>query len=259
MEREPAAGEERLYRFERKTALPMLVLSVVFLPVLVVPMLFDLNLFWAGVFSNLDHFIWFCFLLEYLSRFGLARDRVHFIASNLIDLAVVALPLLRPLRSVSSLRGIRLLQASRVFATGLQVGRLSDRLFTSLSVVALSFVVASFVLTGAALVYEVERYAPNSRIHSAGDALWWAVATVSTVGYGDIYPVTTEGRIIAGCLMFIGICTSGLIAAAFASIFIKDRNEEEFDPKLAALARRLDEIDRLLIRLEETIERHDAL
>lgn len=258
MEREIPDGAERLNQFERRMDLPMLLLSIIFLPVLVLPMLLELNPFWAKVFSDLDYLIWFCFVLEYLARLFLARDRPRFISSNLIDLAVVAIPLIRPLRIMSGLRAIRLLQASRVFVSGLQVGRLSDRLFSSLSVVALSFVVASFVLTAAALVYDVERYAVHSRIHSAGDALWWAVATVSTVGYGDLYPVTTEGRIVAGCLMFIGVCTSGLIAAAFAAIFIKDRNEEEFDPKLAALAHRLDKIDRLLLRLEATIERHEG-
>jgi len=257
MKLETGDPEERLHRFEHQTAMPMLVLSVLFVPVLIVPMLYDLDPAKSYIFTNLDHLIWLCFLIEYVTRFSLARDRIHFVARNLADLAIVAIPLLRPMRVVSSLRVLRLLQASRVVLAGIRGGKLGDTMVNRHSVAAMSFVITSMIITGAAMVYDVERTAPGSRIHSVGDAFWWAIATVSTVGYGDLYPVTTEGRVIAGCLMFLGICTSALIAAAFASIFIKDRNEEEFDPKLEELAHRLDKIDNLLIRLESTVESHE--
>ena len=57
----------------------------------------------------------------------------------------------------------------------------------------------------------VESSAPGSKIHSIGDAFWWAIVTVTTLGYGDIYPVTLEGRIIAAALMFVGIAILGIL------------------------------------------------
>lgn len=249
--------EYRLHKIEHRTALPMLVLSICFVPVLVIPLLYDLNPIQDSIVDLVDHLLWSCFAVEYFIRFLVARDRVRFIAHNLVDLAIVALPLLRPVRVVSNLRTFRLLQASRLIAAGFRGRKLGDSIVNHTSVAATAFVIASLTTTAAAMVYNVERYAPGSHIRTVGDAFWWAVVTLSTVGYGDYYPVTTEGRVIACCLMLIGIGTSALIAAAFASVFIRDRNEEEFDPKLEALAHRLDRIDGLLLRLESTVEAHE--
>ena len=257
MREEPADPEYRLHQVEHRTAIPMLILSICFVPVLVIPMLCDLNAVQAEIVKNIDHLLWSCFALEYVTRLAVARDRVHFVASNLIDLAIVALPLMRPMRVVTNLRTLRLLQASRIVAAGFRGRKLGDSIVNRHSVIATAFVIISLTVTAAAMVYNAERYAPGSHITTVGDAFWWAIVTLSTVGYGDFYPVTTEGRIVAGFLMIIGVGTGALIAAAFAAIFIKDRNEEEFDPKLEALAHRLDLIDTLLVRLEATIESHE--
>ncbi len=254
MNTEQPDPEIRLRRFEHSTIVPMLVLSVLFVPVLVIPLLCDLTPWQDHVFQVVDSLIWLCFLTEYATRLVLARDRVHFMATNLVDLAIIALPLIRV---VTSIRMVRILQASRIVFAGLRGRKLGDDMVSHHSVAAMAFVIVSLSVSAAALVYDVERHAPGSRIHTVGDAFWWAIVTVSTVGYGDFYPVTTAGRVIAGCLMFVGVCTSALIAAAFAAIFIKDKNEEEFDPKLAALAERLDRIDGLLLRLELTVESHE--
>ena len=67
-------------------------------------------------------------------------------------------------------------------------------------------VFASMAITiGAVCEYMVESSAQATRIHKLGDAFWWAIVTVSTAGYGDIYPVTFEGRIVTAVLMFVGI------------------------------------------------------
>ncbi len=232
----------------------MLVLSILFVPILVLPLLENLTVQQTSWLEIADNVLWACFAAEYFTRLRLARDRVHFVATNLIDLAVVALPLLRPLRVVTNLR---LLQASRIVIAGFRGGKLGDKMVNGHSVTATAFVLMSLTTTAAALVYHAERFAPDSKIHTVGDAFWWAVVTVSTVGYGDYYPITTEGRVIAAVLMFVGVSTSALIAAAFASMFIKDQNEEEFDPKLEALATRLDQIDVLLIRLEGMVAEHE--
>jgi voltage-gated potassium channel len=85
-------------------------------------------------------------------------------------------------------------------------------------------VVASMAITvGAACVYMVESSAPGTKIHSIGDAFWWAIVTVTTVGYGDIYPVTLEGRIIAAALMFVGIAILGILISTLGAALLESR------------------------------------
>jgi voltage-gated potassium channel len=85
-------------------------------------------------------------------------------------------------------------------------------------------VVASMAITiGASCEYMVESSAPGTKIHSIGDAFWWAIVTVTTVGYGDIYPVTLEGRIIAAALMFVGIAILGILISTLGAALLESR------------------------------------
>jgi voltage-gated potassium channel len=69
----------------------------------------------------------------------------------------------------------------------------------------------------------VESSAPGTKIHNIGDAFWWAIVTVTTVGYGDIYPVTIEGRIIASALMFVGIAILGILISTLGAALLESR------------------------------------
>ena len=70
-------------------------------------------------------------------------------------------------------------------------------------------------------VFEAERDAPEASITTFGDALWWVLTTITTVGYGDLYPVTAEGRLVAGGLMVAGIAVLGTVTAAIATWFLE--------------------------------------
>jgi voltage-gated potassium channel len=80
---------------------------------------------------------------------------------------------------------------------------------------------------GAVAVLDAERKAPRANIKSFGDALWWACSTVMTVGYGDRYPVTTEGRVIAVVLMVVGIGMVGVITASVATWMVSQVQREK--------------------------------
>ena len=111
------------------------------------------------------------------------------------------------------------------------------------------------VLNGAAVAYLLERHAPGSNIHTFGESVWWSVVTVTTVGYGDYFPVTLGGRITAVFIMAIGILTLAVITAQVASSFVDQaasrrgsepqREPETMDSALAALDRRLARIEEL--------------
>ena len=90
---------------------------------------------------------------------------------------------------------------------------------------------AATLILGAWLVLLFEENNKSSNIHSYPDALWWAIVTVTTVGYGDRYPVSEGGRAVAVILMLLGIGLIGVLTATVASVFVKehtDANKEEY-------------------------------
>jgi voltage-gated potassium channel len=194
--------------YETRTAIPLLVLAVAALPLLVVPAVAELPRRVEGTLVAADWVIWGVFLADYLIRLYLATDRRRFVRSNKIDLLIVVLPFLRPLRVVRSTRALRILRAARAttfLGRGLGAFReIATRHNLHFAVAA----TAVLVLGGALLVYAFEGSSPDGNIRSIGDALWWAAATVTTVGFGDAFPTTTGGRAVGIGLMVVGISLS---------------------------------------------------
>jgi voltage-gated potassium channel len=237
---------EALERFERLTAWPMLLLSLAVIPLLVIPLVVDPSSGARATFLALDWLLWAAFALEYGIRLYLAPRRWAFFRSNLVDLAIVILPFLRPLRVLRSARALRALRAARV-ALFLMRGTKATRAVLTRHKLHYALAVTLVVVVGGALiVYEFERGMANANITSLPDALWWAMTTVTTVGYGDRFPVTGPGRGVAVVLMVMGIALFGLLAGSLASFFIETREEALTDPKLAEVAERLERIERKL-------------
>jgi voltage-gated potassium channel len=84
------------------------------------------------------------------------------------------------------------------------------------------------------LVLQFESKSPDANIHSGGDALWYSIVTITTVGYGDRYPVTTGGRITATFIMFMGVGIIGALASILASLLVGGSPAEEETPAAAA-------------------------
>jgi voltage-gated potassium channel len=189
---------------------------------------------------------WPVFLGDYLLRLVLADQRWRFVRQNWVDGLAVVLPLLRPLRVVSLVR----------------VARVLDRRLTSTlhgRVAAYVTLTASLVVFMASLaVFDAERGAPDASITGYGDAVWWALTTITTVGYGDEYPVTEEGRLVAVLLMVGGIALLGVVTAAVASWFVgrvaeaAQAQDDADDAALLVEVRALaDEVRRLRAELGE--------
>jgi voltage-gated potassium channel len=151
---------------------------------------------------------WPVFLADYLLRLTLAEQRWRFVRQNWVDGVAVLLPLLRPLRIISLVRVARVLD--RRLTTTLH-GRVAAYVTATASLV---------VFMASLAAYDAERGAPGASITSYGDAVWWALTTITTVGYGDEYPVTPEGRLVAVLLMVGGIALLGVVTAAVASWFV---------------------------------------
>ena len=109
---------------------------------------------------------------------------------------------------------------------------------------------------GAWLVLLFEENTKGTNIHDYPDALWWAIVTVTTVGYGDRFPVTEGGRIVAVVLMLVGIGLIGVLTATVASVFIKehtDANKEEIKKGHADIGQQLSVISERLADVERRL------
>jgi len=128
-------------------------------------------------------------------------------------------------------------------------------------VAAVTTVTSAIVLSASWAVWMIERDAPGSNITSYPQAVWWAMETITTVGYGDHHPVTTGGRFVAAGLMVVGLALVGVITATVVTWFFAEVElardvraialEEEFEEAtLAEVLHRLDQIDARLAQLE---------
>ncbi len=208
-------SEANLQRFERYTEWPLAAAAIAFLVLFSVQVLAPRPGPVAHTFWLVDWGIWGLFMLDYGARLYLAPRRGHWFFRHLLDFAIVTLPLLRPLRLLRLLILIELLQKA-----------IGDAFRGRIVVYTVSGVVL-LIYTSSLAVFDKERYLHGSTINSFGKALWWSITTVTTVGYGDVYPITDTGRVIAVLLMIGGISLVGVVTAALASWIIERVAEEE--------------------------------
>ncbi len=197
-------------------------------------------------FYAIDWLIWMAFVLEYGIRLYLAPSKGRFVSHNVIDLLFVLIPFLRPLRILRSARGLALLRATRGMVVLLRaVDAVQDVL--KRHKLGYTLLIAIVVVVGSGLlVATIEEASPDRNINSIPDGLWWAVTTITTVGYGDRFPVTPIGRAIGAGVMILGIGLFGLLAASLASLLIEKDLEREVDPQMSEITERLERIERLL-------------
>ncbi len=154
--------------------------------------------------------VWVLFGLDYLVRIALARRRLRFVRTHLVDLAILLLPMFRQLRALRVITIISVL--NRQLRDDVR-GRVV--VYVTATVALVGFVASLAVL-------DAERDVEGASITTFGDAVWWTITTISTVGYGDRYPVTFEGRVVAGALMVAGIALLGVVTASIASWFVEN-------------------------------------
>lgn len=196
----------RVERWEHRTNIPLLLLALAFLVAYAWPVVQpDLEPSFRQFFTALSWTVWAAFGLDFVVRLVLADQPLRYAASHWYDVALIALPMLRPLRLLRLLALARVLNRS---AAGSLVGRVA----TYVSGTALMTMVLAAIA-----ILDAEREAAGANITTLGDALWWSVTTVTTVGYGDYFPVTTQGRFIAAGLMLVGIALVGAVTASVAT------------------------------------------
>jgi voltage-gated potassium channel len=211
----------------------------------------------AGLASRAPAFFeWFervsivVFSVEYVLRLwsctadprfaGALRDRVRMALTPLalVDLIAIApsyVELLLP--SALDLRFLRVLRLLRLFRL-LRHSRIAEAFTTMVRVlqskrvdlvVSLAIVVVAMLLAAGA-IFLAERNDPGTQFTSIPRAMWWAVETITTIGYGDMIPMTPVGRVLAGVIAFIGICAVALPVGIVSSGFIEELNRKRREP-----------------------------
>ena len=194
--------------------------------------------------TTINWIVWLAFCVEFAVRWAADRTWAYLRRAWFDLLLIIVTPpfgVPDAIQSVRSIRVLRLLRLVRALAVGAIGFRLAREHFGKRNFHYIVSLACATVFLGAVSVYTVEA-GQNTAIRSFGDALWWAVVTATTVGYGDVSPVTTEGRVIAVLLMLVGIGVIGVFTATVASLFF----EQEAGSELASVEARLNAIEQKL-------------
>jgi len=225
----------------------VLILSIVVLAALGADAAFKLPREISDVLRRLDTLVCVVLIVDFGIRLFKVESKLAFLKWGWIDLiaSIPNVPILRVGRLVRIFRVIRLLRAIRA-THKITALLLKDKIRTGVASVLLSaFLLIMFCAVG---ILICEQHDPDANIKTAGDAIWWSVTTVTTVGYGDKYPVTAEGRTVAMILMVAGIGLFGILSGLAALFFVGSRQQNivrEENKILARLERLEEKIDRL--------------
>ena len=202
----------------------ILFLSIYVIIALIVETFFSLPKETSLLLNMIDNAICMVFLFDFVKRFIAAENKMNFMRWGWIDL-LANIPTVDVLRGGRALRLIRLIRVLRAYRS---TKHLFDHLlrnkargtFGSIAMVAVLMVIFSSIA-----ILQVESHS-NSNIKTAEDALWWSYVAITTVGYGDKFPITSEGRIIAAALMTVGVGLFGTFTGVLASWFLEENHLE---------------------------------
>ena len=239
-------GEKNLAAWEERSSTPMFVASVLYLLAFAAPIMSTrIQEPYDAYLNIIQMILWGLFAADYCIRLYLAPRRLYFITHNLMNLAIVLLP---AWRIVSFLAMIHL-------TTNRQYKRLSEL------AVKLFGYTAIFIIMFALAIYSVESSEPGAMIRDLPTAYWWTFTTLATVGYGDVYPVTGIGRVIAVVVMLYGVGMVAVATGALASWIIEKiggREEQEYPATKADVDDLRQEISELRALLAREYARREA-
>jgi voltage-gated potassium channel len=254
-------------KIERRIDIPMIILALLIIPVVVVELeIVATNAYFVSCATKIDDGIWVVFLLEYLILVSLYDDKVAYTKRSWLNLVILLLspPLICPegfalIRSLRSLRVLRLFRALRFFRVLIALKRGIKPILDVFAKNSLHYItlitILLIIFSGIAFSWLELRVIS---IQGIFQGVWWAITTVTTVGYGDLYPESHAGRILAAIVMIIGIGFVAVLTANISSYFVEnDTNKESEDQdkkdenqlileRLEELSKKIDEINRRL-------------
>ena len=225
---------QRAEQWQRRFEWPVAVAALMVIPIIIIE---DSGAggAWPTIGATLNWCSWALFLAEVVVMLSVVSDRKTWLLRHPLDVAIVLLT--PPFVPFMGARLLRLLRVLRLVVGGVKISRL-----LSLDGVRVAAVVVLIVvITGGAAYASAESHQELS----TWDGVWWAITTVTTVGYGDTYPESEAGRVIAMLIMFVGIGFVALVTAFIADRFVRNDVEEEIATARADEDQILAELQRL--------------
>lgn len=216
--------------WKSRTEIPLLIVAIGSLPFLLLELAVDrLPDHDKALLIVVNLIVGFAFLIDFVVGINLATSKSAYIKHEWVSLVVVVAQFIAVLPSLAALGSLRALRVMRVMiavarasAIGTSISRSGWRVLrnragsTALTIAGITWITSAVAFT---LAEDVGEY---RRVGSFFDALWWSASTITTVGYGDIYPITTAGRVVAVFTMVIGISTFALVTAKIAQFLLSD-------------------------------------
>ncbi len=244
----PSGGRHDLVdEIERVTKYPLALLGIAWLVIAIVVLTKDLHGSASTALVASLFVLWAIVWAEYVVRLVVTPDRRGYLKRRWVEPATVVLP---------PLQGWHLFGMEKVSLLAYEGELRAETILKHHSLFRVLIAAAGTLFLGAWLVLLFEENAKGSNIHSYPDALWWAIVTVTTVGYGDRFPVSAGGRAVAVVLMLVGIGLIGVLTATVASVFVKEHTDankavfkkghEELGQQLSVISDRLADVERRL-------------
>ena len=231
----------------------ILVLSVYVLIALFIQGMFELSDEMDSLLMKIDFVICLVFQADFFHRLYQAPSKAAFLRWGWIDF-VSSIPMLTTSRAGIAFRAVKIFRILRAFRSVKVLMQYLMRNRTHNTFVTVAAIFCMVVMGGSVAILNIERNVEGNNIKTPSDALWWSVVTLTTVGYGDRYPVSDNGRIVAAILMTAGVGLFGTFTGFVASMFVEPDIKRE-ENQVNALAREIRALRAEMRGIDEKISR----
>lgn len=219
----------------------MIFLTLLLIPVFVIPALYTLSPLHAEILAFIDLAIWVAFYCEFFIKIFVSTNYIYTLKRNWFLVIILVLPLFRVFRLVRLARFVRILRLLRLQSL---VNRLKKNMRTLVH--NLEYVVVTLlmvILIASFVMWHIEQ-STGGNIDTFGKAVWWSVITITTVGYGDLVPTSPASQIFGGVVSLVGIVLFMLVVARITSLFVMNRVVYRQDSNIRKLNRRVQTLEK---------------
>lgn len=210
-------------RVEEWFEVPMLVVTVLLIFTLLTPLFFDLGPTYTALFALLNLLIWLAYYVELFTKLAVAKNKLHGLRRNWFLCFIAISPLFLPFRAI---RLSRLISVFRLLGLQRYIKKMKKQVQELVyNVEYILITLGVFSILAALMMWQVEsRFAGD--ITNLPDALWWAVITITTIGYGDIIPSSDQGKILGAIVSLMGTALFMVFVARVTTLFVDNKEYE---------------------------------
>lgn len=233
----------------------MIILSVYVLGALFVDGMYDLSPEMDGLINQIDFIVCMIFMGDFFYRLHRAPSKLKFLRWGWIDF-ISSIPMLSVFRGGNVIRIVRIFRTLRAFRSVKILLKYLLKNRTQNTLVSVGAISCMVAMGGSMAILRLEQAIPTGNIKTPSDALWWSIVTITTVGYGDRYPVSDGGRVVAAILMIVGVALFGTFTGFVASLFVEPDIKRE-ENEVHALAQQIKALRGEIQAIDDKISRQN--